>query len=147
MTGPNTLDKVEVEFKGVKHTYSSQGRPYKLAVSGCSGTFVSGVVPISDKGLVSKDFKEQVKFVLKVITEVAKEIGKSCIKSDDEAKKSILKLTVFVVDLDNNKYQDLNQVFNDFFKNLGYFPARTTIGVASIPIPGALVEIDAVLDI
>ncbi len=147
MTRPITLDEVEVEFKGVKHTYSSQGRPYKLAVSGCCGTYVSGVVPYSNQGLVSNNFEEQVEFVLTVITEVAKKIGGSCIKTDKEAKKSILKLTVYVVDLDKGKYDALNQVFNDFFKNVGYFPARTTIGVASIPIPGALVEIDAVLDI
>jgi len=143
MTEPETLDKVEVEFDGTRHTYSSDGRPYKLAVRDCYHIYVSGIVPLTNNGPVSKDFDKQVEYVLKVITEVAKKLLN--LDNDDEAKKRIVKLTVYVVDLDQNKYNQLNKVFQSFFKGLDYYPARTTIGVSKLPLDDVMVEIDALI--
>ncbi len=51
----------------------------------------------------------------------------------------VIKATVFITDMGN--FQAMNEVYGKFF--LSPFPARSTIGVAALPL-GALVEIEVV---
>ena len=53
---------------------------------------------------------------------------------------SVVKTTVFLVDMAD--FAAMNEVYAEFFGTAK--PARTTIAVAALPLPGAKVEIDAV---
>ena len=52
----------------------------------------------------------------------------------------IVKVTVFLTKMSH--FDAMNAVYKKFFD--GHKPARTTVGVAELPRPAALVEIDAV---
>ncbi len=52
----------------------------------------------------------------------------------------IVKVTVFLTKM--SQFDAMNTVYKRFFD--GHKPARTTVGVAELPRPAALVEIDAV---
>lgn len=54
-------------------------------------------------------------------------------------ESDVLKVTVFLTDMNN--FPDMNSIYEKFF--LKPFPARSTIGVASLPL-GAKVEIELI---
>jgi len=55
-------------------------------------------------------------------------------------KNSIVKLTVFVKDL--NDFPSVNRAFENYFDGIDY-PARSTVEVSELPL-GALVEIECI---
>ena len=55
-------------------------------------------------------------------------------------KNSIVKLTVFVKDL--NEFPSVNKTFESFFEDIDY-PARSTVEVSELPL-GALIEIECI---
>ena len=64
------------------------------------------------------------------------------LKEDGLTYKDVVKVTVYVTDMRN--FGDLNKVFADVFKG-STPPARTTVGVASLPL-GAAIVIDAIAE-
>ncbi len=54
--------------------------------------------------------------------------------------EDIVKVNVFLTDMAH--FDAMNEVYKRFFG--GHKPARSTVGVAALPRPGALVEIDAI---
>ena len=60
--------------------------------------------------------------------------------SVDLGKESIVKLTVFVKDLEN--FPSVNQAFENFFNGIDY-PARSTVEVSGLPMD-ALIEIECI---
>jgi len=52
----------------------------------------------------------------------------------------VVKVTVFLTDM--AQFEAMNGVYKRFFD--GHRPARSTVGVASLPRPDALVEIEAI---
>lgn len=54
--------------------------------------------------------------------------------------EDIVKVNVFLMDM--AQFDAMNEVYKRFFG--GHKPARSTVGVAALPRPGALIEIDAV---
>ena len=95
--------------------------------------FTSGQIPINPKTgkLVIGDFKEEVHQVLINLDGVLKGGGSSL--------QSIVKLTVFLIDL--SYFIQLNEVFsNIFFDNP---PARSTVQVSALPMRSRI-EIEAV---
>ncbi len=82
--------------------------------------------------LVDGDFEARARCVFENLRAVARAAGGSL---DD-----IVKLTVFLTDLDN--FATVNSVMEDYFERP--FPARAAVGVASLP-KGADVEADAIL--
>ena len=62
------------------------------------------------------------------------------LSSLDLGKESIVKLTVFVKNLDNFPY--VNEAFENFFNGIDY-PARSTVEVSELPL-GALIEIECI---
>ncbi len=54
--------------------------------------------------------------------------------------EDIVKVTVFLTDMLH--FDAMNEVYKRFFG--GHKPARSTVGVAQLPRPGALIEIDAI---
>ena len=108
--------------------------PYSQAVSINGFLFISGQIPIDKNSneIVSDDFKIQVRQCLLNISEILKE------------KKlkihNIVKITVYLIDL--SKFNILNDVFVDFFKDCNY-PARAAVEVSRLP-KESQVEIDAI---
>jgi len=108
--------------------------PYSQAIS-CNGfLFISGQIPIdlNTGKIISDDFEKQALQCLENIKGIL-----------DEKKlnlNSILKLTVFLTDLNN--FDLLNKVFEIFFSKTT-FPARAAVQVSRLP-KDAKVEIDAI---
>jgi len=95
--------------------------------------FTSGQIAINPKteNLVIKDFKEEVFQVLNNIEAVLEAGGGD--------KDSIVKLTVFLIDL--SKFEIVNNVFKSYFKNK--FPSRSVVEVSALPL-GVNIEIEAI---
>jgi 2-iminobutanoate/2-iminopropanoate deaminase len=110
--------------------------PYSQAVVSGDHVFLSGQTPI-DPGtgaLVEGDIGEQTKRCLENLAIVAAAAGASL---DDAVRCGI-----FVTDI--SVFSQVNEAYGSYFGDAP--PARTTIGVASLPL-GAEVEIDAILAI
>lgn len=54
---------------------------------------------------------------------------------------NLVDITVFLTDM--SQYSDFNKVYNEYFK-IEEGPARTTVGVASLPGPHLLIEIKGI---
>ena len=95
--------------------------------------FTSGQIPIdlNSGDLISSKFSKQLKQVLKNL--------KSLIESEGSNIDKIIKLNVYLTDLNN--FNKLNEVFIDFFNER--YPARSVVEVSRLP-KDAMVEIDAV---
>ena len=108
--------------------------PYSQAVKTGLVVFLSGQVGIdpATKELVSNVFEAQVRQAFRNRAEVAKASGGSLANA--------VKLTLFLTDLD--KFAQVNQIMAELVPQP--FPARSTIGVASLP-KGAQFEVEAIL--
>lgn len=107
---------------------------YSQAIRSGDLVFLSGQIPLDPETmqLVDGDFEARARCVFENLRAVARAAGGSL---DD-----IVKLTVFLTDLDN--FATVNSVMEDYFERP--FPARAAVGVASLP-KGADVEADAIL--
>jgi 2-iminobutanoate/2-iminopropanoate deaminase len=108
--------------------------PYSHAVKAGGLIFLSGQTPVDpDSGrLVAGDIGTQAKRCLENLSIVAAAAGASL----DDA----VRCAIYVTDI--TVFQAVNEAYGSFFGDAP--PARTTIGVASLPL-GAEVEIDAIL--
>ena len=107
---------------------------YSQAIRVNNLVFASGQIAINPETgeLVSSDFKEQAEQVIKNL----KAICKAC-----EADLSkVIKLTVFLTDLNN--FASFNQIMADNFPKP--YPARSAVGISSLP-KGALIEAEMIL--
>ena len=104
--------------------------PYSQAVKTGNMVFCSGQIPIDPAtgNFVSEDVAEQTKQVLKNLSAVLEAAGTSL--------NNVVKTTVFLADM--NDFVAMNEVYASQFAKP--YPARTTIGVASLPM-GARIEI------
>ena len=95
--------------------------------------FTSGQIPIdiNNGNIVSDDFKTQLVQVLNNL--------KNLVESEGSSLRKIIKLNVYMTDLDN--FSLLNEVFLDFFEHK--YPARSVVEVARLP-KDSQIEIDAV---
>jgi 2-iminobutanoate/2-iminopropanoate deaminase len=107
--------------------------PYSHAVESEGLIFLSGQTPIdSETGkLVVGDITEQTKQCFKNLFNVLKACG---LTPDD-----VEKVNVFLTDMSN--FTAMNEVYSKQFSMP--YPARTTIGVASLPL-GAQIEIEMI---
>ena len=110
--------------------------PYSHAVKAAGLIFLSGQTPIDPdtKQLVGGDIGAQTRRCLDNLAVVAAAAGASL---DDAVRCGI-----FVTDI--SVFSQVNEAYGSYFGDAP--PARTTIGVASLPL-GAEVEIDAILAI
>jgi len=108
--------------------------PYSQAVQREGMVFLSGQIPLDpDTGLlVEGDIEAQARRAFDNLRAVCEAAGGSL---DD-----VVRLGLYLTDLGD--FARVNQVMSDYFN--APFPARSTIGVASLP-RGAQVEIDAVM--
>jgi reactive intermediate/imine deaminase len=124
--------------KQIIHTNAAPAAvgPYSQAVSVTGGqlVFLSGQIPLHpDTGeLVTESFEAQVKQAFANMQAVIEAAGGDL--------NSIVKLTLYLTDLNNFS------VVNDIMASVipEPFPARSTVGVASLP-KGAAFEVEAII--
>src|ERR1039458_55821 len=108
--------------------------PYSPAVRAGDFIYVSGQVPVdpATNTAVAGDVKVETRQVLNNVRRILEGCGASL--------GDVVKCTVFLADVKD--FAGMNEVYTEFFGEAK--PARTTIAVAALPLPGAKVEIDAV---
>jgi reactive intermediate/imine deaminase len=108
--------------------------PYSQAVRAGDTVYCSGQIPLDPATgeLVAGDFETRARRVFDNLQAVARAAGGSL----DEA----VRVTIYLTDL--GKFPLANAVMAEYFSEP--YPARVTIGVASLP-KGAEVEVDCVL--
>lgn len=108
--------------------------PYSQAVRAGNTVYLSGQIPLDPKTgeLVSGDFALETRRVFDNLKAVAEAAG--------DGFKDVVRVTIYLTDLAN--FPKVNEVMAEYFQEP--YPARVTIGVASLP-RGARVEIDAVM--
>jgi 2-iminobutanoate/2-iminopropanoate deaminase len=108
--------------------------PYSPAVRAGGFIYVSGQVPIDpvSNETIRGDVRLETRQVLSNIERILDGCGASV--------NDVVKCTVFLTDVKD--FAAMNEVYAEFFGEAK--PARTTIAVAALPLPGAKVEIDAV---
>ena len=108
--------------------------PYSQAVRAGNTVYFSGQIPLDPKSgeLVSGDFALETRRVFDNLRAVAEAAGGSF--------QDVVRVTIYLTDLGN--FPKVNEVMAEYFQEP--YPARVTIGAASLP-RGARVEIDAVM--
>lgn len=107
--------------------------PYSHAVESGELVYFSGQTPVDSKTgkLAAGDITAQTEQCFKNLFNVLKAAG---LTSDD-----VVKVNVYLTDMEN--FSAMNSVYSKQFSMP--YPARTTIGVASLPL-GAQVEIEMI---
>ena len=107
--------------------------PYSQAVRAGDTVYLSGQIPLDPKSMqIVQGFESQVKRVFENLRAVCRAGG-----GDFDR---VVRLTIFLTDL--AQFPKVNELMATYFKEP--FPARVTVGVASLP-RGAQVEVDAIM--
>ncbi len=108
--------------------------PYSQAVRAGNTVYFSGQIPLDPKSgeLVSGDFALETRRVFDNLKAVAEAAGGGF--------KDVARVTIYLTDLAN--FAKANEIMAEYFQEP--YPARVTIGAASLP-RGARVEIDAIM--
>lgn len=108
--------------------------PYSPAVRAGDFIYVSGQVPVdpATNQAVVGDIKAETRQVLNNIRRILEGCGASM--------ADVVRCGVFLTDVKD--FAAMNEVYTEFFGEIK--PARTTISVPALPLPGAKIEIDAV---
>jgi 2-iminobutanoate/2-iminopropanoate deaminase len=120
-----------------RKAFSAEGAvvvgPYSHAVESGDLIFLSGQTPIDSQTgkLVEGGIKDQTQQCFKNLFNVLEAAGLTA--------DNVEKVNVFLTDMD--KFTEMNEVYAKQFSSP--YPARTTIGVASLPL-GAQVEIEMI---
>jgi len=112
--------------------------PYSSAVKVGNLIFFSGILPINPETgeLVNDSVENATEQILKNLNIMLSEIGLSL--------KNVVKTTIFTVKLE--EFSKINEVYQKYFESFTKdFPARSTVGVSSLP-KGALVEMEFVVE-
>jgi len=105
--------------------------PYSQALVVDKLIFCSGQIGIDPKtGNLVDGIENQTKQILENLKNILEEAGSSLDK--------VIKTTIFLTNI--NDFSLVNQIYGEFFSS--HKPARSTVGVASLP-KGALIEIEA----
>jgi 2-iminobutanoate/2-iminopropanoate deaminase len=105
--------------------------PYSPAIKANGFIFVSGQLPLNEKGEMPSDMAGQTHQVMRNISTLLEANGSSIDK--------IVKTTVFISDM--SLFGVMNEVYVSYFK--GDLPARSAVEVSKLA-KGAMVEIDAI---
>ena len=106
---------------------------YSQAVRAGDTVYLSGQIPLDPKSMqIVEGFENQVRRVFDNLQAVCKAAG------GDFSR--VARVTIYLIDLAN--FPKVNEIMATYFHEP--YPARVTVGVASLP-RGSQVEIDAVL--
>ena len=110
------------------------GLPFSAVVGYGDLVFVSGIVgrDFETREIAIDDMGAQTTQMLRNIQGFLERAGSSM--------NRVLKVTVFVTDM--SRFAEMNQAYRQFFPNEP--PARSTLGVASLPEAEALVEAEVI---
>lgn len=75
-------------------------------------------------------------------TRLALENLKTALEAAGSSLGKILKVTIFVTDI--SRIGEMNQVYKEYFSFATLPPARTTVEVKGLAIPGLMIELEAV---
>jgi 2-iminobutanoate/2-iminopropanoate deaminase len=108
--------------------------PYSPAVRAGEYIFVSGQVPVdpATNQAATGDIEVETRQVLNNIKRILEGCGASL--------SDVVRCGVYLTDIKD--FAAMNEVYAEFFGEAK--PARSTVGVAALPLAGAKVEIDAV---
>ena len=108
--------------------------PYSPGVRAGDFIYVSGQVPVdpATNQAVLGDIKAETRQVLSNIRRILEGCGSSM--------ADVVRCGVFLTDVKD--FAAMNEVYTEFFGEIK--PARTTVSVPALPLPGAKIEIDAV---
>jgi 2-iminobutanoate/2-iminopropanoate deaminase len=122
-----------------RETVTAQGAPkaagpYSHAVKAGGVVYLSGQTPLDPETntLVEGDIGDQARRVLDNLSVVAAAAGAKL--------QDAVRVAIYVTDI--SKFKDVNEAYGRYFESDP--PARTTIGVASLPL-GAEIEMDAIV--
>jgi 2-iminobutanoate/2-iminopropanoate deaminase len=122
-----------------RETVTAQGAPkaagpYSHAVKHGGVVYLSGQTPLDPETntLVEGDIGDQARCVLDNLSIVAAAAGAKL--------QDAVRVAIYVTDI--SKFKDVNEAYGSYFESDP--PARTTIGVASLPL-GAEIEMDAIV--
>jgi 2-iminobutanoate/2-iminopropanoate deaminase len=122
-----------------RETVTAQGAPkaagpYSHAVKAGGVVYLSGQTPLDPETntLVEGDIGDQARRVLDNLSIVAAAAGAKL--------QDAVRVAIYVTDI--SKFKDVNEAYGAYFESDP--PARTTIGVASLPL-GAEIEMDAIV--
>lgn len=113
--------------------------PYSSAVKSGNLVFFSGILPIIPETgeLILDSIEQATEQILKNLEVMLSELGLSL--------KNVVKTTIFTTRLE--EFGKINEVYQKYFERVTEsFPARSTVGVASLP-KGALVEMEFVVEV
>ena len=106
---------------------------YSQAVRAGDTVYLSGQIPLDPKSMqIVEGFDHQVKRVFDNLQAVCKAAGGDF--------SQVVRVTIYLIDLAN--FPKVNEIMATYFREP--YPARVTVGVASLP-RGSQVEIDAVM--
>lgn len=122
--------KISIQTKNAPTPVGSYSQAIKIE----KNVYLSGQIALDPKHglLVEGSIEKQVKQIFENLAAVAKAAGGDL--------KNLVKLTIFLQDLSD--FPVINTVMKDYFEPP--YPARSTIGVVSLPL-GAKVEIEAIM--
>ncbi|MDN3586963.1 RidA family protein [Pedobacter aquatilis] len=128
------MQKDILEISNPEGIYDPRLHGYSHVASVKGLVFIAGQGGSRTDGMLSNDFRTQVKIVFE-------NIG-IALKSKGLGFENIAKLTTLVVDYDEEKHQVLIEESNLIWPNLK-FPVNTLIPVSKLALDGMLIEIDA----
>lgn len=107
----------------------------RVELPGGALLFISGKVATDEGGrLVGRTMKEQTRQVLENI--------KAVLASEGGSMEDIVRVRVYVTQLDQHSLRDIHEVRSGYFRE-GRYPASTLVRVDQLVRDGALIEIDA----
>ena len=109
--------------------------PYSQAIKSNGLLFLSGQIPLTTNGEMSKgDFEAKTRQVFSNV--------KSILQSEGLTFNSIIKVNVYLVDINN--FSVVNHVMDNLF--VAPYPARVLVGVSALP-KNSDIEVEAVASI
>lgn len=120
------------ERQAVRPEGSATRGPYTPGIRHGNLVYASGQLGFRGAALVPGGIREETRQALENLDRVFQAAGTSL--------RRAVKCSVFLTDMAD--FAAMNEVYITFFPDDP--PARTTIGVASLPVPGARVEIDCI---
>ena len=106
--------------------------PFSWGIRSEDMIYTSGATGRDVKGRVPDDIREQTRICLERLGAVLTAAG--------SAFEHVIKATVYLTDV--KEFEAMNEVYSSFFPVSP--PARTTVGVAALALPGLRVEIELV---
>ena len=107
----------------------------RVELPGCVLLFISGKIARDAEGRpAGRTMKEQTQQILENI--------KAVLEREGGTMDDIVRVRVYVTQLDSQSLRDIHEVRSAYFTP-GHYPASTLVGVTKLVREGALIEIDA----